>query len=113
MEKPIISLENKVIKKFLMKKRPPEHIRDKLDIDVRKEGQSILVLELRPRWDNPEEILDLPIAKATYVKSRKIWKIYWKRADLKWHVYDPTPEVTHLSDFLDIVDRDSHGCFWG
>jgi hypothetical protein len=35
------------------------------------------------------------------------------RSDLKWHGYEPNPEVETLSDFLDIIQKDPYGCFWG
>ena len=53
------------------------------------------------------------VAKATYVKSKKVWKVYWQRADLKWHRYDPHPEVNSIEEFLDVVERDEHCCFYG
>ena len=53
------------------------------------------------------------VAKATYVKSRGIWKIYWQRADLKWHRYDPGPEVKTLEEFLEVLEKDEYACFYG
>lgn len=35
------------------------------------------------------------------------------RQDLKWHSYDPEPEVTSLEEFLQIVEEDAHACFHG
>jgi hypothetical protein len=98
---------------FLAKRRPPEKIRDKLDIAVRRSGQSVVVLEIRPAWDNPAEIIEHPVAKATYVQTRKTWKTFWMRADMKWHGYEPNPEVRSIEDFFELVEKDSHGCFWG
>ncbi len=103
----------KAINAFLEKNRPPPHVRKELDIGYRVKDQSIEIVEIRPRWDNPSEIIEHPCAKATYVKKQKIWKIYWQRADLKWHKYDPHPEVATLEDFLKIVETDSHSCFFG
>ncbi|HKL26212.1 MAG TPA: DUF3024 domain-containing protein [Desulfuromonadales bacterium] len=57
--------------------------------------------------------MESPVAKATYVKIRKIWKIYWMRADLKWHGYQPDPVVQSIEEFLEIVERDEYGCFYG
>lgn len=31
--------------------------------------------------------MESPVAKATYVKTQNIWKVYWMRADLRWHAY--------------------------
>jgi len=53
------------------------------------------------------------VAKATYIKSRRIWKIYWMRADLKWHRYDPLAAVSTIDDLIVEVDRDPYGCFLG
>nr|WP_236587637.1 DUF3024 domain-containing protein [Marivirga aurantiaca] len=97
---------------FLEKRRPPEEIRDKLDISYKIIDQSIFIFEIRPRWNKPEEQMHIEIAKATYVKNKDIWKVYWKRADLKWHPYDP-PTVKTLHEFTETVNNDEYGCFWG
>ena len=97
---------------FLEKRRPPTHLRKEVDLRYRIEGQSVEIFEVRPGWRNPENTMELPISKAIYVKSRGIWKVYYKRGDLKWHLYDPTPEVDAIEEFLDIVDRDEYYYFW-
>jgi hypothetical protein len=99
--------------RFIETHRPPEHIRDQLDIGFRLENQSIVLFEIRPRWDKPQEKMESPVAKATYSKVQQAWKVYWMRADLKWHRYDPTPEVDQLGSFLRLVDEDKNACFWG
>ena len=35
------------------------------------------------------------------------------RADLKWHRYEPLPEVDAIEDFLLTVEEDDHACFFG
>jgi len=35
------------------------------------------------------------------------------RRDLKWHGYEPAPEVHTLEALLHVVDRDEHCCFFG
>ena len=103
----------KALKSFLERKRPPSHIRKQLDLSYRLKGQSVEVFEVRPRWDNPNEIMETPVAKATYVKTRRIWKIYWQRADLKWHTYEPHPKAKDLDEFLKVVESDDYACFFG
>lgn len=98
---------------FLAKRRPREEIRDKLDIAVRRDGQSVMVLEIRPQWNDPTKIREIPVAKATYVKTRRLWRIFWMRADLKWHSYPPSPEVRTIEEFFEVVHTDPHVCFWG
>ncbi len=101
------------VSQFIEPRRPRPEIRDQLDIAFKIENQSVILFEIRPRFDKPEVKLELPFAKATYSKKADIWKIYWLRADLKWHRYPPTPTVDALGDFLSVVEEDKHGCFWG
>lgn len=103
----------RAVERFMNKRRPPPHIRPKLDLGYRIENQSLVLYEIRPRWNEPEEILELPFAKTTYVRSRNIWKIFWQRADLKWHAYQPCSEVDKVEEFLEIVDADVYACFFG
>ena len=98
---------------FLQKHRPPPHIRDQLDLGYRIDGQSVELFEIRPKWKNPSEKQEEPVARTKYLKSRREWHVYWMRADLKWHPYDPVPEVQTLKEFLDVVAEDKHACFFG
>ena len=93
--------------------RPQPEIRHQLDIGYELQDQSVIINEIRPRWDNPNEILTHGYAKATYIKGKNIWKIYWMRADMKWHSYRPNPIAMQLSDFLKIVEEDEYHCFKG
>ena len=77
------------------------------------QGQSIEILEVRPHWEDKSKILEYPVAKATYNKSKRNWKVFWQRADLKWHSYKPNPEVDSIEDFLALVQEDKHACFFG
>src|SRR5699024_12336982 len=98
---------------FIEKRRPPPHIRPQLDIVFRLKGQSVVIVETRPIYSEPERKHDIPVAKATYVRTRDVWRIYCMSADLKWHGYTPLAEVGSLSSFLDEVDADPYACFWG
>jgi hypothetical protein len=103
----------KAAAEFMKERRPPVEIRNELDLGYSIEGQSVYVFEIRPRWDKPEEIMEIPTAKTTYVKSKNHWKIFWMRADLKWHHYNPVPYVKKIDQFFKVVDADAFGCFWG
>lgn len=99
--------------RFMEKRRPPAHIRPKLDLGYRIEGQSVTLLEIRPDWREPQIRRESPFAKATYVRTRKCWRVFWMRRDLKWHWYEPQAEVRSLEEFLGVVDRDECACFFG
>ncbi len=98
---------------FMSRKRPPPHIRHELDLGYRIENQSLELFEIRPFRQDPSQTIELPIAKATWVKRSGTWTVYWQRADLKWHRYDPDPEVDSVEDFLALVEADEYACFFG
>lgn len=103
----------KAAAKYLYYNRPPLEIRDKLDLAYRIEGQSVYVVEIRPRWDKPDEKTEDPVAKTTFVKTKNQWKIFWLRGNLKWYLYKPVPYVKNISDFFDLVTEDKLNCFFG
>ena len=102
-----------LVKKFIEGKRPEKYLRDKLDFGYRFKGQSVELFTIRPRWNDPKEILESNFAKATYVQAENIWKVYWLRADLKWHRYGPNPSAKTIEEFLSVVGNDEHCCFFG
>ena len=92
---------------FLKKRRPPVEIRSQLDLAYRTQGQSVLVYELRSVWNNPAEIKEEPVAKTTFVQTQNHWKVYWMRADLKWHSFSPTPTVKTIHAFFIMVEDEA------
>ncbi|MGT2439004.1 DUF3024 domain-containing protein [Bradyrhizobium betae] len=103
----------KLVAEFVRKRRPPPHLRDKIDLAFRIAGQSVEIYHVRAHWRNQGETLESPVAKATYNKSRKNWKVFWQRADQKWHDYKPHPEAASIEEFLAVVQEDAHCCFFG
>ena len=93
--------------------RVPARVRDQLIVGFRIEGQTIFIFESRPRWDEPSECMELDFAKITYVKSRRIWKLYWKRASGKWDQYKPNFESKDIDKIIAIINEDRFGCFFG
>src|SRR4051794_39948312 len=98
---------------FVAQRRPPVRLRHQVDLSFRFDGRSVEIFEVRPRWDNPTQTIEEAVAKARYLKSRNKWVVYWQRADLKWHRYDPMPEVSTVDAFLSLVDEGEYACFFG
>jgi len=98
---------------YIFKIRPPENLRDQVDIVYKIDKQSVIIYEIRPRWNNPKEFTEAGVAKTTFVKAKQQWNVFWMRADLKWHTYQPKPSVKTFSEFVDLVEKDRHHCFWG
>lgn len=101
------------VAEFIERRRPPPRVRGELDLAFRINGQSIEIFEIRAYGRDEGKKIEHPVAKATHNKRRKNWKIFWQRADLKWHGYAPHLEAVSIEEFLDVVDRDTHGCFFG
>lgn len=98
---------------FLEVKRPRADRRDQLDIGYQIDDQSITIIEIRARYDDPTQKSITPIAKATYVGTEKVWKVYWMRGTLKWCLYQPKSKVKEFKAFLDLVAKDKLCCFFG
>jgi hypothetical protein len=104
---------SKTVRAFLDTIRPAEaEIRKKLDFGFRYHRQSVELIEIRPKWGGKPGKTEHLFAKATFVKTLSIWKIYWMRGNLKWHPYEP-PFVRSLVAFLKLVKEDKHHCFFG
>jgi hypothetical protein len=103
----------KEIEAFMGRRRPPVHIRDELDVGCRVDGQSVEVFEIRPNNSDPAVKQESKIAKATFVRTKGRWRVFWMRQDQSWQSYEPKAEVNTLKEFLNAVDRDEHCCFWG
>ncbi len=100
---------------LLKQRRPPSHVRPKLDLGFRVNGQSVEIFEIRPVWRGPaDEKRESAVAKATYVRARGIWRVFWQRRDLRWHGYEPRPpEVNSIDEFAALASEDAHACFFG
>lgn len=113
MKSSIESVEIEEIENYLSYIRPPKEIREQLDISYRIEKKSVIIFEIRPNWHDESKKIEIDIVKSTYITKDNNWKVYWKRADLKWHLYKPNPTVPHLLDFIRLIEKDEYGCFRG
>lgn len=102
---------HRTMAEYIARRRPPAEIRAELDIGYRIENQSIIIHEDRRLYDG-SRLLE-PVAKATWVRTQQVWKLFWMRADLRWHGYEPLAKVPTLDIVLAGVDADPYGCFWG
>ncbi len=94
-------------------KRSPVHLKDKLRLTYAVKGHGVVIIERRPRWDNQTEWTESPVAKLKFIRSAGKWRLYWMRADQKWHEY-PRPSSSHrLEDLVQEIDADPLACFFG
>ncbi|MGH8083163.1 MAG: DUF3024 domain-containing protein [Lysobacter sp.] len=103
--------ENAVTK--LLAPRHTPHVKSGGDVLYRVVDQAIEVYSARPAYDDPDEIIEIPIAKFRYVRTREVWQLFWIRASGKWQGYGPRLEAQSLAELVEEVWQDPFCCFWG
>lgn len=81
-----------MVRAFIEEQRPTAHLRAKVHLAFRLTGQSVEIFQVRPKFERPGRTTEDAVAKATHSKANGRWKVFWQRADLKWHRYDPVPD---------------------
>ena len=107
----LIEIKDKM-DQYINKIRPEEKMRPELDIFYKIDKQSVEIYEIRQLPGHKRQSMS-QIAKATYIRTGKLWYIFWMRADEKWHKYEPVKEVKSIDEFIKVVEEDIYGCFWG
>lgn len=96
---------------FVESVRPPAHARSEFDVVCRITDQTIDIGERRPVWKGEaRKKHTFPIARIKYVSSKNFWRLYWLRQGKSWRMYATVPTLTEA---LEMVREDRHGCFWG
>jgi hypothetical protein len=98
---------------FWSRRRPPLHVRDQMRDGQRFTDQAIELFFVRPAFERPGQYIEESIAKVQFVRTQSAWRIFWKRADGKWHGYKPCPEAPTLAAALRVINEDAHACFFG
>lgn len=100
---------------YIEENRPPLHLRDKVDLGFSLQNRELRIFEIRPVYNDNDHKIESDVARAKYIKSRDVWKIYWKRANGNWEPYRPGGdfEVEDITEFFTILDEDKYGAFWG
>lgn len=84
-------------------KRSPVHLKDKLRLTYAVKGHEVVIVERRPRWDNQTEWTEMPVAKLKFIRSANKWRLYWMRADMKWHEYPGLSSSNSLNELQDLT----------
>ena len=97
----------------LCRKHSPEHLRDKLQLEYTVKNHEIVIFERRPKWHSANEWTEMPVAKLKFIRSANKWRLYWMRADMKWHEYPGLSSSHRLDDLVQEIDADPLACFFG
>lgn len=98
---------------FWSRRRPPLHLRDEVREGQRITERCIELFIARPAFKRPDKLIEEPIAKIQHMPRLRVWRIFWKRADGRWHHYQPCPEMDSLAAALRVIDEDANACFFG
>jgi hypothetical protein len=88
---------------------------DQVRLEVEVEEGTITILERRAPWPPVygPEWTRLPIARLRYTGKTKLWSLYWRDRNCRFHQYDRLPPSPQVSVLLEEVARDPTCIFWG
>jgi Protein of unknown function (DUF3024) len=88
------------------------HLKDKLRLMYAFKGHEVAIVERGPLWDPHTEWTETLGAKLKFIKTVAKWRLYWMRADMKWHEYPGLPSSSYLDDLVQEIDTDPLACFF-
>ena len=92
----------------------PAEYADELRFVCNIDAHVVSIMEERPPWDgSPGKWTSRGVARFRYFRSRGEWQLYWMRADLKWHLYEPAAPTKNLSRLVKLVEDDKYCAFFG
>jgi hypothetical protein len=92
----------------------PEHVLDKVRVEVDVADRHLTIVECRPPWRGGDgEWTRFPIARLRYTKATRLWSLYWRDRNLRFHEYDLAPASASIDDLISEVERDPTSIFWG
>lgn len=100
---------NRCMDFFMEKRRPPEFVRDEIDLRYRIWGLNVIIYEVR---HIDFRAFESPIAKITLNRSECHWKLFWMNQSEEW-VTDIKDPIQSFSDAIKMVENDVRGCFFG
>jgi hypothetical protein len=97
----------------LCKRRTRPDKKALLSFEYKITGHDVTMVEVRPHWDGRPGHTEGGVAKLKFSRSTGKWRLLWRRADLKWHGYEPKSSSGDLAELVAEVDKDPYGCFFG
>jgi Protein of unknown function (DUF3024) len=93
----------------------PEHVRDEIRVECDIAPRHLTICECRPPWreDFGPDWTRFPIARLHYTKTTRLWTLYRRDRNLKYHRYHPLDPSPQVQDLLDYLDERADPIFWG
>lgn len=95
--------------------RVPEHAFHQIRVECEVAARHLTIVERRAPWreDFGPEWTSFPIARLRYTAASKMWTLYWRDRNLRFHLYDRVAPSDTIQELLAEVDRDPTAIFWG
>jgi hypothetical protein len=95
--------------------RVPEHVRSEVRVEVDVADRHLTIVECRAPWraDFGPGWTRSPIARLRYTKATRLWSLYWRDRNQRFHEYDRAPATESVEELLAEVDRDPTAIFSG
>lgn len=88
---------NAEVKLFVDSMRPPAYARSKLDIYYHIYNQTVEIGERRlVRRGEQEQMVSYPLARITFNRVQKAWRLYWWRGNIKWECHDAAYTISEV-----------------
>jgi Protein of unknown function (DUF3024) len=93
----------------------PEHARGEIRVECDVTPRHLTICECRPPWHEHlgPDWTRFPIARLHYTKTTRLWTLYWRDRNLKYHRYEPLDPSPQVQDLLDYLDDRADPIFWG
>ena len=89
----------------------PAAVANQVTYTYEVDGNAVIIWENRAPWDGRGGWTHKGVARFRYIRSRDEWELYWMRADLKWHRYEPAEATPSLEELVQVVKEDQYCCF--
>ena len=103
IDPPVSEIDRARISKLLRaycEARVPLRVRNEIRMGFRIAGHDVILFEERPAFRSPHEWRESPVAKFTYVSTRKVWRLFCQHRDLRWHEYQRLPAAGEFGVLL-------------
>ena len=85
---------------------------DRLNYTYQFEANAAVLIQQRPGFMKPDELVSKPIAKFRYSEARNLWTLYWFDPNGKWHRVSNVENKKDIRVLLQVVVTDPLGVFW-
>ena len=98
---------------YYCKTKIPKEVQNKIQLKYSIRGNSITLIESRPKWDDDSQWIDMKIARMKFDNDSMKWKLYWCNQHQQFFIYDGLSPKTEIKELLKEVDEDPTCIFWG